>query len=154
MKSLVRLVSLSQGLLAALVLSSATHVVLAAEELPAVEVYKTASCGCCGSWVEHMKQSGFKVHVHNVHDVTPMREKFGVPNALASCHTAVVGRYSVEGHVPAADVKRLLRERPKAAGIAVPGMVQGSPGMEQGRGKDPYDVVLFGGGRPSVFAQH
>jgi len=154
MKSVMRLMSVSQGLLAALVLFSATHV-MAAEELPAVEVYKTLSCGCCGFWVEHMKQSGFKVNVHNVRDVTPMREKYGVPDAMASCHTAVVGGYSIEGHVPAADVKRLLRERPKAAGIAVPGMVQGSPGMEQGRGKDPYNVVLFGGGgRPSVFAQH
>lgn len=153
MKSLVRLMSWSQGLLTALVLFSATHV-MAAEELPTVEVYKTASCGCCGSWVEHMKQSGFKVNVHSVRDVAPMREKLGVPDAMASCHTAVVGGYSIEGHVPAADVKRLLRERPKAAGIAVPGMVQGSPGMEQGRGKDPYNVILFGGGRSTVFAQH
>lgn len=154
MKSLLRFMSVSQGLLAALVLFSATHV-MAAEELPAVEVYKTPSCGCCGSWVEHMQKSGFKVNVHNVRDVTPMRQSFGVPDAMASCHTAVVGGYAIEGHVPAADVKRLLRERPKAAGIAVPGMVQGSPGMEQGQGKDPYSVVLFSkGGKTSVFAQH
>jgi hypothetical protein len=102
-----------------------------------------------------MQNSGFKVNIHNVRDVTPVRQNFGVPDAMASCHTASVGGYAVEGHVPAADVKRLLRERPKAAGIAVPGMVQGSPGMEQGQGKDPYKVILFSkGGKPTVFAQH
>lgn len=146
MKSLPRLMS-------ALVLFSATHVM--AGELPTVDVYKTLSCGCCGFWVEHMQQSGFKVKVHNVRDVTSEREKAGVPDAMASCHTAVVGGYAIEGHVPAADVKRLLRDRPKATGIAVPGMVQGSPGMEQGRGKDRYSVLLFSkGAKPTVFAQH
>ena len=147
MKSLVRLV-------AALVVFSATHV-MAGEELPTVEVYKSPSCGCCEQWVAHMRQNGFKVNIHNVRDVTPVRENAGVPEAMASCHTAVVGGYAIEGHVPAADVKRLLRDRPKAAGIAVPGMVQGSPGMEQGQGKDAYSVVLFNkGGGNSVFAQH
>lgn len=146
MKSLPRLMS-------ALVLFSATHVMAA--ELPTVEVYKTLSCGCCTLWVEHMQQSGFKVNVHNVRDVTPMRANAGVPDAMGSCHTALVGGYAIEGHVPAADVKRLLRERPKATGIAVPGMVQGSPGMEQGGRKDPYSVILFNkGGRSFVFAQH
>ena len=154
MKSLLRSMSVLPGLLAALVMLSATHV-MAAEELPTVEVYKSPSCGCCGFWVEHMKQSGFKVNIHDVRDVTPVRQNFGVADAMASCHTAVVGGYAIEGHVPAADVKRLLRERPKAAGIAVPGMVQGSPGMEQGHGKDPYNVMLFkSGGKSSVFAQH
>lgn len=146
MKSIPRLMS-------AMVLFSATQVMAA--ELPTVEVYKTLSCGCCGLWVEHMQKSGFKVNVHNVRDVTPMREQAGVPDAMASCHTAIVGGYAIEGHVPAADVARLLRERPKATGIAVPGMVQGSPGMEQGQGKDPYDVILFGAARrPAVFARH
>jgi hypothetical protein len=146
MKSLPRLMS-------ALVMFSATHVMAAG--LPTVEVYKTLSCGCCGFWVEHMQQSGFKVNVHNVRDVTPVRENAGVPDAMGSCHTALVGGYAIEGHVPAADVKRLLRERPKATGIAVPGMVQGSPGMEQGGRKDPYSVILFNkGGRSFVFAQH
>lgn len=140
-------------LMSAMVLFSATQVMAA--ELPTVEVYKTLSCGCCGLWVEHMQKSGFKVNVHNVRDVTPMREQAGVPDAMASCHTAIVGGYAIEGHVPAADVARLLRERPKATGIAVPGMVQGSPGMEQGQGKDPYDVILFGAARrPAVFARH
>lgn len=139
--------------MSALVLFSATHVMAAG--LPTVEVYKTLSCGCCGFWVEHMQQSGFKVNVHDVRDVTPMRANAGVPDAMGSCHTALVGGYAIEGHVPAADVKRLLRERPKATGIAVPGMVQGSPGMEQGGRKDPYSVILFNtGGRSLVFAQH
>ncbi len=154
MKSLPRLMSMLPGSLVALILFSATHVI-AAEELPTVEVYKSPSCGCCGNWMEHMKQSGFKVNVHNVRDVTPVRQNFGVPDAMASCHTASVGGYAIEGHVPAADVKRLLRERPKAAGIAVPGMVQGSPGMEQGQGKDAYNVILFSkGGESTVFARH
>ncbi len=147
MKSLVRLI-------AALVMFSATHV-MAGEELPTVEVYKSPSCGCCEQWVAHMRQNGFKVNIHNVRDVTPVRESAGVPEAMASCHTAVVGGYAVEGHVPAADVKRLLHERPKVAGIAVPGMVQGSPGMAQGLGKDSYEVMVFSkGGNSSVFAQH
>lgn len=147
MKSIVRL-------MAALILFSATHA-MAAEQLPAVDVYKSPYCGCCEQWVAHMRQSGFKVNIHDVRDVTPVRENFGVPEAMASCHTAVVGGYAVEGHVPAADVKRLLHEHPKAAGIAVPGMVQGSPGMAQGQGKDSYKVMVFSkGGGSSVFAQH
>ena len=153
MKSLLRTKAVLRALPAALILLSAGHVMSA--ELPTVEVYKTLSCGCCGLWVEHMQKSGFKVNVHNVRDVTPVRENFGVPDAMGSCHTAIVGGYAIEGHVPAADVKRLLRDRPKATGIAVPGMVQGSPGMEQGQGKDPYNVILFSKfGRPYVFAQH
>ncbi|MBE0627906.1 MAG: DUF411 domain-containing protein [Burkholderiales bacterium] len=153
MKSLQRLAPVLRRLPAALVLLSATQVM--AVELPTVEVYKTLSCGCCGFWVEHMQKSGFKINVHNVRDVTPVRENFGVPDAMASCHTAMVGGYAIEGHVPAADVQRLLRERPKATGIAVPGMVQGSPGMDQGQGKEPYSVILFSkSGRPYVFAQH
>lgn len=154
MKSLLRLMSVLRALLATLVVFSASHA-LAAGPLPAVEVYKSPYCGCCGFWVEHMKQNGFEVNIHNMSDVTPMREKLGVPSALASCHTAVVGGYAIEGHVPAADVKRLLLERPKAVGLAVPGMVQGSPGMEQGSSKDPYKVVLIGSnGKSSVFAEH
>src|SRR5674476_1234069 len=99
MKSLLSLMSLLRGLLAALVMLSATHV-LAAEELPTVEVYKSPSCGCCGFWVEHMKQSGFKVNIHDVRDVTPVRQNFGVPDAMASCHTAVVGGYAIASGTP------------------------------------------------------
>lgn len=147
MQSFVRLVL-------ALAMVSANPV-MAAEQLPSVEIYKSPYCGCCEQWIAYMRNSGFNVSIHNVRDVTPVREKFGVPDAMASCHTAVVGGYAVEGHVPADDVKRLLRDRPKAAGIAVPGMVLGSPGMEQGQGKDAYYVMLFAkDGTPRVFAQH
>lgn len=141
-------------LMTALAVFAATQV-RAAEPLPTVDVYKSPYCGCCEQWVAHMRQSGFKVNIHNVRDVTPVRENFGVPETMASCHTAVVGGYAIEGHVPAADVKRLLHERPKAAGIAVPGMVRGSPGMGQGQGTDSYKVMVFSkGGGNSVFAQH
>lgn len=128
---------------------------LAAEPPMMVEVYKSPTCGCCSEWVTHMKKNGFNVVVHDVRNVVPFRQRFGVPESMESCHTAVVGGYAVEGHVPAADVKRLLREKPKATGIAVPGMIQGSPGMEQGRGKDPYQVLLFDRvGKYTVFERH
>ena len=144
---------LSQGALLLFGASLATMVL--AQEAQKVEVYKSPTCGCCSLWVEHMKKSGFNVEIHEVRDVTPFRQRFGVPDAMTSCHTAVVGGYAIEGHVPAADIKRLLREKPKAAGLAVPGMVQGSPGMEQGQGKDPYNTVLFSAdGKSSTFARH
>jgi hypothetical protein len=124
-------------------------------EAQKVEVYKSPTCGCCTEWVGHMRRNGFDVVVHDVRDVMPYRDRYGVPDAMSSCHTALVGGYVVEGHVPATDVKRLLREKPKAAGIAVPGMVQGSPGMEQGQGSDPYKVILFKKGEwPRIFARH
>jgi hypothetical protein len=106
-----------------------------------IDVYKTPACGCCGQWIEHLKQNGFAVTVHEVGDTTPMRRKAGFPDRMASCHTAFVEGYAVEGHVPAADIGRLLKERPKAIGLAVPGMPRGSPGMEAARA-DPYDVLL------------
>jgi len=134
---------------------AAAPVVASAVEMHRLHVYKTLSCGCCALWVDHAKASGFSVEVHDVRDVMPFRERFGVPDAAMSCHTAAIAGYVIEGHVPAADVKRLLRERPGATGIAVPGMVQGSPGMEQGKAPERYDVVLFGDGRVQrVFARH
>ena len=118
-------------------------------------VYKTAACKCCSKWVEHLQQDGFKVEVHNETDLKRTKRQLGVPESLSSCHTATVGGYVVEGHVPAADIRRLLSERPKAKGIAVPGMPIGSPGMEMGDRKDPYDVVLFDGANPDrIFARH
>ena len=118
-------------------------------------VTKTASCGCCGKWVEHMKKAGFKVTVRNVEDVTPTAQRLSVPAKLRSCHTAEIEGYAIEGHVPLADIKRLLAERPKAAGIAVPGMVMGSPGMEHGDHKEPYKTILFDkAGNTRVFASH
>jgi hypothetical protein len=140
--------------LALLALASAP-VWAGAVEMHRLHVYKTLSCGCCALWVDHVKASGFSVEVHDVRDVMPLRERFGVPDAAMSCHTAVIAGYVIEGHVPAADITRLLKERPKAVGIAVPGMVQGSPGMEQGRPRERYDVVLFGNSRVQrVFARH
>jgi hypothetical protein len=110
---------------------------------PAMTVYKTKTCGCCGKWIEHLRANGFTVNVKEVDATEEARKQFGVPDQLASCHTGVVGGYAVEGHVPAADVRRLLKEKPKAKGISVPGMPLGSPGMEQGPRKDPYSVLLF-----------
>jgi hypothetical protein len=118
-------------------------------------VTKTASCGCCAKWVEHMRKAGFQVTVRNVQDVTPTAERLSVPAKLRSCHTSEIAGYAIEGHVPAADVKRLLAQRSKAAGIAVPGMVTGSPGMEHGDHKEPFQTIMFDkAGRTAVFASH
>lgn len=118
-------------------------------------VTKTASCGCCGKWVEQMKKAGFTVTVRNVQDVTPTARRLAVPDRLRSCHTSEIGGYAIEGHVPVADIKRLLKERPKAAGIAVAGMVVGSPGMEQGDHRQAYQTILFDkAGKSKVFASH
>lgn len=118
-------------------------------------VTKTAFCGCCRVWVERMKEAGFTVEVKDVENVTPTARKLGVPDKLRSCHTAEIGGYAIEGHVPAADIKRLLAQRPKAAGIAVPGMVAGTPGMEHGGHSEPYQVILFDrAGKTRVFASH
>ena len=124
---------------------------------PAVVVYKSASCGCCSSWVEHLRANGFQVEAQNVDDARLLivAKEAGVTDALSSCHTAKVGGYVVEGHVPAADILRMLKERPSIAGLAAPGMPTGSPGMEQGGRKDPYDVIAFTkDGRRSVYARH
>lgn len=123
-------------------------------DLPVVTVYKSPTCGCCTKWVEHLQASGFEVKTLDLPDTMPMKTRLGVPRDLSSCHTAVVGGYVVEGHVPADVVKQLLAEKPNATGIAVPGMPIGSPGMEQGDRKDPYDVVLFKrDGTRSVYAK-
>lgn len=121
---------------------------------PLIEVYKSESCGCCGDWVEHLKQAGFTVKATNVPNPAEYRKKFGIPDQLGSCHTGVVQGYAVEGHVPAADIKRLLAQKPMAKGLAVPGMPMGSPGMEGPR-KDAYDVVLVHpNGRHSVYKHY
>jgi hypothetical protein len=123
---------------------------------PPFTVYKTASCGCCGGWITIMTRAGYRPKVVNVEDVTPIGKRHGVPFELASCHLATVGGYVVVGHVPAADVGRLLKERPKALGITVPGMPLGSPGMEMPDGrKEPYQtLLLLPGGKTRVFARH
>lgn len=124
--------------------------------LPLVVVHKSASCGCCGLWVDHMRQAGFQVEVRNVDNVNPVKERVGVPLGKGSCHTAEVDGYFVEGHVPAEDVKRLLAEKPDAKGLVVPGMPAGSPGMEVPDGTiQPYTVELVGqDGGTTAFAQH
>ena len=121
-----------------------------------VIVHKSASCQCCGVWVEHLRSAGFVVEARNVEDLPSIKKRLGVPAELGSCHTAEVGGYFVEGHVPASDIRRLLQERPKARGIAVPGMPAGSPGMEVPSGQqDPYDVLLVGqDASVSVFARY
>ncbi|MBF0148295.1 MAG: DUF411 domain-containing protein [Magnetococcales bacterium] len=119
-------------------------------------VYKSPSCGCCGEWVKHMEQNGFRVQVRHVEDMTAIKRQQGVPPAMESCHTAVIGDYLVEGHVPAADVRRMLAEHPPIQGIAAPGMPTGSPGMEvPGQKPEPYQVFSFTRDEaPKVFANH
>ena len=118
-----------------------------------INVYKSPTCGCCGDWIAHLRANGFKVEAHNLGDVALMRRGVGVPVSLASCHTAIIDGYAIEGHVPAADIKRLLQERPKILGLAVPSMVVGSPGMEQGP-PQPYDTLAFDDRGHRVFARH
>ena len=122
----------------------------------AITVYKNAQCGCCRAWVEHLRKEGFQVTAKDVDDLAAIKAKLGVPSSLSSCHTAVVGPYVVEGHVPAADIRKLLAEKPKAAGIGVPGMPAGSPGMEMpGFPADKYDVMTFAkDGKQKVFTSH
>lgn len=117
---------------------------LFAETLPPVTVYKSKYCGCCGEWVKHMEKNGFNVTVVETEALNEIKIKYNVPAPLASCHTAIIGNFIVEGHTPASSIKRFLKEAPKdAIGLAVPGMPLGSPGMEQGNMKQPYDVLAF-----------
>lgn len=120
-----------------------------------VEVVKTPWCGCCGHWIDYLRAEGFEVRVTEAEDLNPTARRLGVPDDLRSCHTATVEGYAIEGHVPAADIRRLLAERPDAAGIAVPGMPIGSPGMEQGERRQPFTTILFRrDGTRAAFAQH
>lgn len=123
-------------------LASAMSIHLAASAAaPVIDVYKSESCGCCQAWVKHLQDNGFIVKARNVDNPSDYREKFGIPEALGSCHTGRVQGYALEGHVPASDIRRLLKEKPRAIGLAVPSMPMGSPGME-GHRHDPYDVLL------------
>lgn len=119
-------------------------------------VYKTPWCGCCSAWVAHMRRAGFNAKVVEVEDLAPIRAKYGIGFERSSCHTGVSGGYALEGHVPAADVLRLLRERPKARALLVPGMPMGSPGMENPQGRrEPFEVLLLlPNGSTRVFARH
>ena len=119
-----------------------------------LKVYKSPSCGCCNAWVSHMLSAGFRVITRDVPDLYPIKKKFGVAPELRACHTAVINDYVIEGHVPAREVIRLLNDRPKAIGLAVPGMPIGSPGMEQGDRRDPFQVILFSSTDRLVFAEY
>jgi hypothetical protein len=120
-----------------------------------IHVYKSPTCGCCGDWIDHLEENGFDVKATNSNDMGRIKAEAGLIPGLGSCHTAYVGDYVVEGHVPAEDIKRLLSEAPQATGLSVPGMPAGSPGMEMGNRKDPYKVILFNGeGQTRVFSQH
>jgi len=119
-----------------------------------VIVYKSPTCGCCKNWVAHMQDAGFKVTVNDTSNMDAVKERYKVPYEFESCHTAVVDGYVVEGHVPANDVRRLLAEKPDVAGLAVPDMPAGAPGMEQGGERDPYKVLIFGRGAPKIYSQY
>jgi hypothetical protein len=154
MLSLTRRAGIVALLLVTAVSHSAVAQTKAAAAKPHLTVYKSPTCGCCGKWVEQMQASGFTATVTNMDDVSPIKTKHGVPSRLASCHTTLVGGYVIEGHVPAADIKRLLREKPAIAGLAAPGMPAGSPGMDVPN-SPPYDVVAFDkAGKTHVYATH
>ncbi len=123
--------------------------------LPPVEMFKSPYCGCCSVWAEHLEAAGFPVRVTVVRDTTATRGRLGMPMEYGSCHTATVGDYVIEGHVPAAEIRRLLAERPSALGLAVPGMPMSAPGMEVPGRDDPYEVLLVGRhGEHTVFARY
>ncbi len=114
-----------------------------AEESVEIEVYRSPNCGCCGKWIQHLKENQFLVKDIVTNDVSKIKKKYGVSAEMSSCHTALVNGYVVEGHVPASDIVRLLKIKPSITGIAVPGMPVGTPGMEMGDKKDAYNVVSF-----------
>ena len=124
------------------------------EDATEIAVFKTPTCGCCGKWVEHLRQNGFEVTVTEQNDLSPVKAKNGIPRELSSCHTGIVDGYVVEGHVPADVIRRLLAERPDIKGIVVPGMPAGSPGMEIPSGHvQPYEVLTFDAeGKTEVYA--
>lgn len=126
----------------------------AANATKTLEVYKSPTCGCCGAWVEHMEANGYTVNVHEQQNLQSIKEKAGILPGTGSCHTAFIDGYAIEGHVPASDVDRLLKERPEGKGLTVPGMPVGSPGMEMGDRKDAYDVLLFDENGAQVFSHH
>ncbi len=129
----------------------------AADTVPSIEVWKSATCKCCGAWVKHLEANGFTVKVNAAEPSTlaSLKRQAGIGDKLASCHTAMIDGYVIEGHVPGTDINRLVTERPEAIGLTVPGMPVGSPGMEQGAEFEPYDVLLIKkDGATETFASH
>ncbi|MGK2740658.1 DUF411 domain-containing protein [Tepidicaulis sp. LMO-SS28] len=142
------------GFLASAALAGGAGAAFAAAEVNLITVHKTPWCGCCSKWVSHLEAEGFTVQTREHEDLTPLKRELGVPAALESCHTAVIDGYVIEGHVPAAEVKRLLEERPEAVGLAVPGMPVGSPGMEMEGKREAYAVILFSRDREEIYASY
>jgi len=142
------------GFFAVAALSGVAGPVFAAAQTKRITVHKTPWCGCCVKWVAHLEEAGFTVETREHEDLAPLKAELGVPTALESCHTAVIGGYVIEGHVPAAEVARLLEERPDATGLAVPGMPAGSPGMEMDGRRDAYAVILFSRDREEIYASY
>lgn len=134
-----------RGMASAALLATLAMAATANAEARQVEVYKSPWCGCCAAWVDYLEQNGFTAMVHEVEDLSPIKQMAGVPGEHRSCHTAMIDGYVIEGHVPVAAIDRLLAERPKVRGLAVPGMPQGSPGME-GPNPEPFTVYTFGPG--------
>ncbi|MEK9685337.1 MAG: DUF411 domain-containing protein [Rhodospirillaceae bacterium] len=118
------------------------------------KVFKSPTCGCCTVWVKQLKQAGIDLQIMDLESLEIIKRLFQVPEQLQSCHSAIINGYVIEGHVPIREIKRLLNEKPKAIGIAVPGMPIGSPGMEQGNAKEAYDVIIFQNGAQSVYAKY
>lgn len=124
-----------------------------ADPSPAITVWKVPNCGCCTGWVDHLRRNGFAATVIETANVQAIKAERGVPAELASCHTAEIAGYTIEGHVPARAILRLIAEKPNARGLAVPGMPIGSPGMEGGT-PETYDVILFGASAPTRFERY
>jgi hypothetical protein len=152
-KTMIR--SILSGIAAATIVV-ASHA-LAEQKNGAVEVWKSPTCGCCGGWIDHMRQSGFEVKINDTASgvLAKIKKQAGLGPDLQSCHTAKIGGYVIEGHVPAKDIERLLEEKPDAIGLTVPGMPLGSPGMDYGSNKEPYEVLLVKkDSSTEVFAKH
>ena len=154
-KRFVRTFALGVSVVAlALTTGAAPASIDAAAKKPTITVYKDPGCGCCKSWIEHLIKHGYRVDAKDTPQMTEIKRSLGVPDGLSACHTAIVNGYLIEGHVPATDIARLLKEKPKVAGLAVPGMPMGSPGMEGPR-KQHYQVLSFDkAGKTKVFASY
>ena len=155
-KRIVRTLALGVSVVALTLTTGAapTSFIDPAAKKPTITVYKDPSCGCCKSWIEHLIKHGYRVDAKDTPEMTEIKRTLGVPDGLTACHTAVVNGYLIEGHVPAADIARLLKEKPKVAGLAVPGMPMGSPGMEGPRTQH-YQVLSFDkAGKTKVFASY
>ena len=130
------------NLVASLLVLGLAQAAWAAPTTPVIDVYKSPSCGCCNKWIDHLKSNGFTVRSHDTDNVAQHKIRLGVPAGYGACHTAEVNGYVIEGHVPAKEIARLLKDKPRARGLVVPAMPVGSPGMEAGGRKEPYEVFL------------